>query len=61
MILLEYLCERFLYGEPVCEVILRSVLQEAKLNDLKNLLVFKSVCGKLVMTSAASLVTELGQ
>lgn len=46
MILLEYLCERFLYGEPVCEVVVRSVLQEAKLNDLKNLLVFKSVCGK---------------
>lgn len=48
--------------EPVCEVIvLHSVLQETKLEDLKSLLVFKSVCGKLVMTSATSLVTELGQ
>lgn len=37
------------------------VLHETKLYDFKNLLAFKSVCGKLVMTSVTSLVTELGQ
>lgn len=37
------------------------VLQKIKLDDLKNLLVFKSVSGKLVMTSVTSVVTELGQ
>lgn len=37
------------------------VLQKIKLDDLKNLLVFKSVSGKVVMTSVTSVVTELGQ
>lgn len=37
------------------------VLQEIKLDDLKSLLVFRFVSGKLVMTSVISMVTELGQ